>query len=90
MGKSYVFKENEIVETPPLELKHDAAFCLKDDCAICGKASPNRFDPYEALDVIRKFTVAGLEHGYTLNDDDLHTIEGQVEALRAYITGKEK
>ena len=50
----------------------------------------NRFDPFEALDMIRKFTVASLEHDYTINIDDLHTIEGRVEALRAYITGMEK
>ena len=64
---------------------------MKDVCGHDGVPDlSNHFDPYEALDMIRKFTVAGLEHGYALNDDDLHTIEGRVESLRAYITGMER
>ena len=57
---------------------------------------PNRFDPYEALDIInqmgtnggKRLTHSGGERLITL--DELNTIHVQVNLLRAYITGMEK
>ena len=50
----------------------------------CVVHSPNRFDPYEALDLIEK--IAGDEQ---TREEGVGTLLTQVHALRAYITGME-
>jgi hypothetical protein len=67
----------------PLQLKHNAAFCPKDDCEICGKTAPHRFDPYEALDQLHDLVDEGVP-----GKAESQPIHAVVAALRAYITGR--
>ncbi len=58
---------------------------------------PNRFDPYEALDIMEAMldsseclpTHTSRGDGYLIVDADFHTAKHQLHALRAYITGME-
>ena len=60
--------------------------------------TPNRFDPYEALDMIDAIldsssnlpTHTTRGDGYLILDLDRETLCREVKALRAYITGMEK
>ena len=82
-GHDYELKEDEIVEKPE-KLRGYARWLergLRD--ATLATIEPNRFDPFEALDIIMSFVQTDTQLDKVFAD----TVRNQVHALRAYITG---
>ena len=75
MRKNYELKGNGIVETKQYPL----GYSIKELYEI----PPNRFDPFEALDIIMSFVQTDTQLDKVFAD----TVRNQVHALRAYITG---